>query len=116
MSKIQLAIEGSKEIIEEVHKLNAIEGVQVSKPVASDRAADPLDSPIGADEIKQLVEIVTAVAESGTAITLFLGALRNILKKRQDEGLLVRDPVSGKELGRLTGETSQEDMARILAS
>ena len=110
--RTQLAIVASPEVIEEITQ--ATEGVAFSAPVAVESPADALDSPVGGAEIQQLAEMVVLIAQSGAATLTIVNQLRDLLKNRRDEAAAaVADPESGKRLGTITAETSDEDIDRM---
>jgi len=114
MFKLSIAIEAPPELMKEIVKIATIEGVDLSKPVSVESPADPLDAPFSAEEIKHFLEIVTIVFKSGAAGLGFVTALRGILGKHDGESLSVRDPISGKERGRINSESSEEDAKRVI--
>lgn len=113
MDEKLISIEASHEIIEKLAEAAANAGLEHSKPVVTESLADPLDAPIGGEELKNIVEIVTVMFKAGAAAVTFFGALRTVLKSVPDQTVVVKDPASGKKLGELRADMSEAEMKQV---
>jgi hypothetical protein len=111
-----VAFEASPEVISEICSAATVSGAQVSKPVVTSSPADALDSPIGGDEIRQILELVIVAFKAGAAGLVFFKSLQDILKKHPGEAILVKDPASGKMKGTITQDTSDADAKKIFGA
>jgi hypothetical protein len=80
-----IAFEASPKVISEICSAATVSGAQVSKPVVTSSPADALDSPIGGDEIRQILELVIVAFKAGAAGLVFFKSLQDILKKHPGE-------------------------------
>ena len=112
MTEKLISFEGSPEIINELSEAAMAAGLEHTQPITTESLADPLDSPIGGEELKHIVEVLTVAFKMGTAGVGFFAALKNILKKKEGETVVVKDPATGKETGRLKAAMSEEEMKK----
>lgn len=116
MSQHTLAIECSPQLMQEVSMLGKELGIRLSIPVDKTSAADALNAPIGAEEARQILQLITAIFQSGTACIAFLAALKKLLASHPNSAIIVRDPRSGNVKGKITHDTSDEELGRITPS
>lgn len=83
-------------------------GLEASEPMAVDSTSDALDAPLGVDEIRQVLEVVTLVATTGTSMVGFVAALKALLKSFEED--------DGSEPQAALAETrSQKEIATVTA-
>jgi len=75
--KIFLTVVGPEEVIRSLSAMEKTDGFSVGKPQPVDSLADAVDSVLGPDEIRQLLEFATVVLQFGTAN--FISALKTRL-------------------------------------
>ncbi|MBK9743710.1 MAG: hypothetical protein IPO94_12450 [Saprospiraceae bacterium] len=114
MGKVFISIEGESSIIEELNQLIESKDIQKSSPVQKESLADPLDSPIGADEVKSIIEVITLILEFGTGIITFGLTVKKTLAEYPGKKLVLRNPNSGKKIGEITENTSEEEIKNML--
>lgn len=113
MNQLAISIEGSQNIIDELNKSIVSNEIEKSEPVQKDSLADPLDAPLGADEIKGIIEIITLIFKGGTALMGFWAALKPILIAHPKEVIVVRDPKSGKRVASLNKDSTEKDIQNL---
>lgn len=109
----KFAFEASPHVASEISAAATKAGAQASKPVAISSPADALDSPIGGEEIKQILELVVVAFKAGGAALVFFNAVKETLKKFPGEAVLVKDPLSGKTKGTITNDTTESEARKI---
>ena len=114
MEETFVAFEASPEVAKDIHESANSQQVRCSAPTPVSSAADPLDAPIGGEEIKLILEIVTVALGAGKSVVEFVRSLRQILEKHPEEVVTIRDPRSGKELGKVNKSTSEQEIEGML--
>lgn len=74
-------LQGDSETIAQIVALAAEHGLEASAPMSLNSVSDALDSPLGADEIRQLCDVITVVATTGTSVFGFFAAVKTLLGK-----------------------------------
>lgn len=105
MTELRVSLVASPTVVSELREAVKKQDIAFSEPVASESPADALDSPIGAEELKQLTEVVIVVFKAGTASLVFAKALLDVLKARR-EAVVLKNPKTGAEVGRLDQNTN----------
>ena len=77
--KIFLTVVGPEDVIQSLSAIKGGEGFRVGAAQPVDGLADAVDSVLGPDEIKQLLEFATVVLEFGAAATTFISTLKELL-------------------------------------
>jgi hypothetical protein len=78
-----------------------------AKPAKS--PADALDSPIGAEELKLMLEVATFIVQTGpVAVRTFRSAVKKVLADHPDQPIEVIDPRTGENLGTFTYANADE--------
>jgi hypothetical protein len=72
-------------LMPEIVALAIDHGIEVSAPMAVDSSSDALDAPLGVDALRQVLEVVTLIASTGTTVVGFLAALKMLMKKSEEE-------------------------------
>jgi hypothetical protein len=73
---------------------------------------DPSRSRGGAAKLLGMLEIVTVIFKSGSALLSFYTALRAVMEKRASAAT-VSEPATGKVIGRITGNTTDAALAKL---
>jgi hypothetical protein len=98
-------------VVELGRRFEGVEGVSEPTPLDARRA---LNAGLSPEDIKTGLELVTLVFESGTALLLFLKAMRDEKRARKWTGtVVVSDAGSGESLGRIGAETDDEALSRM---
>lgn len=113
MSNRQLWFEGPQNLINEIYG-NLKNQVTISKPTIVDVSLNPLDAPVGADELKLALEGVLIIIESVHLITILAGPVKNALEKFQEAKVVVRNPVTNKKIGEITSAMTNDEITRLL--
>jgi hypothetical protein len=78
-------------------------GVRYGKPKPAKSPADALDSPIGAEELKLMLEVATFIVQTGpVAVGAFRKAVKKVLAEDPETPMEVIDPNTGESLGTFT--------------
>jgi hypothetical protein len=109
---IAMDLTGSKEDVEAILALakQHSEVEEISEPTNLD-ASRALN--VGLPEITVALTFVTVVFKAGTAALGFLKALRENLKARGG-AVVISEAASGKPLGRLEGQTTDETLTKLV--
>jgi hypothetical protein len=106
MADRAVAAIASPEVVADLCVEMRAEGIPVSEPEPTDSPADALDSPLSAEEVRQIFETVTVVLQTGTAAMLFRDALRKAVRRHGSPATL-QDARTGEPLGRVTHDTEK---------
>jgi hypothetical protein len=98
--KTFLTVVGPEEVIRALSTLEKTEGFSVGEPQPVDSLADAVDSVLGPDEIKQLMEFATVMLQFGTATIAFISALKT--------QLATVDTTAKRQVHVLDGRTNDE--------
>ena len=111
---VAIAFEGSSEIIKEL--IAATDQLEIDRtdPIQKSSLAEPLDAPLGAEEMQAIVEIVILVLKFGTALLSFYKVAMPIFKSNPDEKIAIKNPETGEKIGELNSNTSEEDIKKIV--
>jgi hypothetical protein len=112
MREIIFSLEGSKAVIDVLS--HEFQEVEISKPTALKSSGGPLDSPGNLDEWKNVVLLVTAIVQSSKALTEFVQLIIETANKKR-EGILLKDPQTGKVLIRITEKTTVDEVRQALS-
>lgn len=82
---------GDSDVLQGI-SLDSITDLQGGELTPLDSEVDALDSPLGADEVRQILEAVTVFAASASAISDLAGKLIDLVRK-------IRKPVEVKDAG-----------------
>src|SRR4051812_21933046 len=72
-------------LMPEIVALAKEHGIEASAPMTVDSSSDALDAPLGVDEMRQVLEVVTLIASTGTTMVGFLVAVKALLKTSEEE-------------------------------
>jgi hypothetical protein len=70
---------GDPAVIAKVAALAKSEGLLVSEPMQTESISDALDAPFGAEEIRQVCEVITVVMGAGVSVTRLLIEIKKLL-------------------------------------
>ena len=115
MDTIFISFEADPELIAELATLADESKLEHSTPVPMKSPADALDAPIGAEEVKILLDVLSVSFTTASVGVVFLDKVLDLLKKHRKKAT-VRSPRTGRKLGVLVGKTSREEAGKILKS
>jgi hypothetical protein len=115
MNHSLISLEGDHQAIAELHTLLTDKDISKSEPVQKDSLADPLDAPVGADDIQNIIGLITLVLKSSTAVIGFIAAIRKLFENKPKEQLVVRDPKSGEKKGVITRDSTDPEIEKFLS-
>lgn len=105
----ELSIIAPPEVMADLQHELAGSGVRYGKPTPSRSPADALDSPIGAEEAKLMLEVATFIVQTAPAAARgFRAAVKKVLAKHPDKAMEVIDPHTGEKLGTFTYVNADE--------
>jgi hypothetical protein len=112
-ASLAIDLTGSQDLISEIAALaknhSTVEDVSEPTRLDADRALNFGLPGVGP---KEVLEFLTVLFAAGKALFEFLKAVRDYLRKKKGKKLAVSD-ASGKFLGQVDGDTSDEELARI---
>jgi hypothetical protein len=111
MTMHAFTITGAPEVVKEIREKLLAGGCQVSQPVPSKSIADALDAPIGADELRMVMEIITVAS---TATVGIVTAIVNAVQKYEQATVKVGDAKTGAQLAEANRDTNEESLRRSL--
>ena len=86
----------------------------MSEPVPAGGSADVLNAPLGAQEIKQILEMITLFASTATAVVAFANKLLELMRQFEVKAVPVRDSRNGRQLGTISETDTPEQIVEIL--
>jgi hypothetical protein len=110
---------GPESVMQLLGSVAVPEGVTIGEPQPLDALADMVDSPLGPDEIKALMEFATVALKLGTAATQLIIALKLLLAKSEggDKARIVLvDGKTNAEIVSITKDTDPEEASRKIAA
>jgi len=110
---IAITIEGKTELVSRIYELSQELEVEKSEPIQRDSLVEPLDSPLGADEVREIVEILTVMFNFGSAFLGFTAVLLKTLKEFPNENLIIRNPRTGEKVGELDSDSTDSEIKEI---
>lgn len=113
MEKSQFVIEAVPDDIRAIIKPESSD-ILISNPRRVRSAADVLHSPIGPEELRQTLEMITVVLKTGTALMQFIAVLLPVINALGKRIIIVRDPKTGERRGTLTSQSTQEEIRKML--
>jgi hypothetical protein len=111
---ILVSIVASPEVIQELQQVAASGDVEFSEPVSVESPADALDAPIGGEEFRQILEMITVVFKTVAAAVSFALVLKKVLKKYPKEKATLKDHATGADRGTVTADSPPEEVRRGL--
>lgn len=98
-----LSIIAPAEVMAALQNELAGSAVRYGTPKPARSPADALDSPIGAEEIKLMLEVATFMLQAGPGVVrTFRKAVKKVLADHPDKPIEVIDPQTGERLGTFT--------------
>jgi hypothetical protein len=88
--------------------LESITDLEGGEPAPLDSEVDALDSPLGAEEIRQILEVVTVMATSAGAISELAGKLIDLVRKLR-KPVEIKD-TAGRSVITVTVETEKPEL------
>lgn len=115
MSEKIFDVEAEPTIMAEVIVLAKEHGIEASTPMAKDSTSDALDAPLGVDEVRQVMELVTMIATTGGSVVGFLAAVKALLGKSEstekpEPEIIVIDTRTRKVIKNINAETDLENL------
>jgi hypothetical protein len=113
MEPMFFSFEAEAELIADLADLAEKSGIKHSEPVPLKSPADALDAPIGADEIKLALELLTVTFYMLSAAVCFIDKVLDIVKKHRKK-VVVRNPRNGQILGKFDNNSQPEEVRKLL--
>ncbi|HEX8645188.1 MAG TPA: hypothetical protein VF702_14860 [Allosphingosinicella sp.] len=90
-------------------------GIEASAPMAVDSSSDALDAPLGVDELRQVLEVVTLIASTGTTVVGFLAAVKALMQRSEEDNgrepqARVVETMTRREIGSVTASSDIEQL------
>jgi hypothetical protein len=118
-SKIFLTLIGVESLMGAIAKEIHLEEATISEPQPLDAMADMVDSPLGPEEIKMLLEFVTVALTLGTATMNLIVSLKKLIAKSEvsDSGrIVIVSAKTNEEIISITKHTDPEQACRAIAA
>jgi hypothetical protein len=115
MTEEALDLIGDPAIIAKIVTLAQSQGLLTSKPMPTESISDAFDAPFGMDELKQVCEVITVVANTGTSAVAFLAAVKLLLSKSETRSgtepmVAVRKTKGQRKIGTINESTNISDL------
>lgn len=107
-----ISIEGPEALIDRLAELH-VNGLEVSTPTPSQSPADVLDAPMGGRKILAILKIVTALLGTATAGVKLADEVEKFLHDNPAQKVIVSDPISGRQLAKLDGNSPKSEIDKI---
>jgi hypothetical protein len=111
MEKTYISLIVSESTSEQIAAADPIAGVEVGRPKPADSFTNAVDAPLGPDEIKALLQIVTLSLQSLTAAIAFFTSLKKVLAKSGDSVRVV-EAKTGRVLATVDSTSDPQELAR----
>ncbi|MDA9520164.1 hypothetical protein XI06_07315 [Bradyrhizobium sp. CCBAU 11434] len=112
---VVVTLRGPKEVIDKIAELPEIAGIELDEPQSDQSLADAVDSPIGPQEIEQILQLITVAITTATAgVTLFEKIQTLLRGSEKPSKVAVVDPKNNKTLGDLAVDTDPKMLSRDL--
>jgi hypothetical protein len=112
---VVVTLRGPKEIIDEIAELPEITGIELDEPQSDQSLSDAVDSPIGPQEIEQILQLVTVAITTTTAGVVLFGKIQKLLRKSEKASkVALVDPKNNKTIGTLALDSDPETLAGSL--
>jgi hypothetical protein len=112
MSETFVSLVGAEDLINEIERLQ-IEGTEIGRSRSADALVDATDAPLGPEEIKQLLQIITVAFSTGTAALTFFAKLRSMLQNKAATATVqVNDGLSGRAISVIDGATDVQELVQ----
>ena len=115
MAEKIIDIVASPKLMSKIVILAEKHGIETSVPMAVESTSDALDAPLGVDELRQVLEVVTLIANTGITVVSFLAAIKVLLNTSEEEDgrdpkVRVVETKTQREIGTVVAETDIEDL------
>lgn len=104
-----ITLVGPEEVIRQLAREELPDGVKLGRRQPADGFADAANAPLGPDEIRQLLELVSVAISTGTAAVVLFEKLRALLKPGQQ--VTVKDARNGQTLATVSPSTPAQQVA-----
>ena len=111
-SQILVSIISSHEVVKELKEYED-DQIRMTDPVKIDSPADVLDAPLTPDQVREIVELVKVVIETGAAALTFYAALMTVIRSRKASAV-IKDAKTGETKGVIDPETSDQEAKQLL--
>lgn len=118
---------GPPELIEELSSLTDLSDTRVGRVQPASTLIDAVDAPIGPETITAVVSAITIICGSTRAIAELIDKILDLIAKHRsrpkpawkgpigDEEVVIIDPISGKELARISLKADKGELLQRLA-
>lgn len=110
---VAITLEGPSDLIRRIYDEVSVQDVLVSEPIVADSPVDMLNAPIGGDEVRQFLEVLTVAATTGTAIATFVDKVLAIVRESKGQ-LSIKDSASGKKIASITEENDVQSIKGLI--
>jgi hypothetical protein len=117
MPKQYFVVVGHEAIVRALHETEIDADLKVGEPRSAEGFADAVDSTLGPDEIRQIFELVSVAASTGTAVVTLLAKIKDLLKSNEaklpaaSREVKVQDARTGKVLEHVNADSDVDAMA-----
>jgi len=82
MTAHHFVVSGPEDIIQQIEATSFGEGVKLGASRSADGLTDAVDAPLGPDEIRQILELITVTLTTSTAAVAFFERVRGLFPKK----------------------------------
>jgi|SRR5882672_3873782 len=106
-------LQGSEALIRQIAEIEHGEGVKVGRPYPADGFVDAADAPMGPDEIRQIIEIISISITTATAALEFVKKLKALVVKNKSP-ITVKHARTGRKLATIDESADVTEIASKL--
>jgi hypothetical protein len=110
-----LSVESTPEVLEALKAHEFPTNIEVGEPTPRNALNDALDSPLGAEEIRQLLEIVDLVFKDGADILAFVTALVGFVKHTDAGSAAIIDSHTARQIAVVDAKSNPQTVADTVA-
>jgi hypothetical protein len=117
-AKTYLSVMGPKSVIQALAQQAPVEGVEIGPPQPADAMTDMVDTPLGPEEIKMLMEFSTVSLALGAAMLEFVKKLRDMLKKSENDKapIVIFAGRTNAQIVSITRDSDPEQVTEIISA
>lgn len=115
MTKQYVTISAPEDIIKRIAAAEALDGVDVGSPRAADALTDAVDSPLGPEEIKVILQVVSVGFSTASAALVFFERLKKFLadsNPKQPAPVEVKEGKTRRPIAKIDRNTDPAEVAK----
>lgn len=109
-----VALEAPADFLNDLKSRTSRSDIEWSEPIVISSEADALESPIGGEEVRQVLEMTIILFKTGAAALAFAKAAYELAHLRKTDVATVKDPSTGKPKGTITNSSSDTEVRDLI--